>query len=321
MRHPFSGLSGLFVFLIAAALPLRAQTPTDGLMMSKGAFCAAAVYSGSQWKEYWEGTNFRSSPNLGTVSNQNIMLMGALGITDRLNAIVALPYVKTNASASYLAGQRGFQDVSVWLKYRVVKQAMLSGTFSTFVTGGVSAPTANYVADFLPLSIGMRSKTASARLIADYYHKSGLYVTAQAGYTRRSNVRIDRDSYLFDNRMYYTNEVQVPDMADGTARLGFRNARFQTDVWIDRFAGLSGDDIRYNEMPFLTNAMKATTIGWYGRYNIKDFSVTGGLNRVVAGRNAGQSTGFSVGVLYAFRVFGHGECRKPTEMAQPEPAN
>ncbi len=322
MRHPFSGLSGLFIFLIAAALPLRAQTPTDGLMMSKGAFCAAAVYSGSQWKEYWEGTNFRSSPNLGTVSSQNIMLMGAMGITDRLNAIVALPYVKTNASASYMAGQRGFQDASVWLKYRVVKQAMLSGTFSTFVTGGVSAPTTNYVADFLPLSIGMRSKTASVRLVADYHHKSGLYVTAQAGYTRRSNVRIDRDSYLFDNRLYYTNEVQVPDMADGTARLGFRNTRFQTDVWIDRFAGLSGDDIRYNEMPFLTNAMKATTLGWYGRYNIKDFSVTGGLSRVVAGRNVGQGTGFSVGVLYAFRVFGHGECRKPTGMAvEPEPEN
>lgn len=317
MKHCIMGRLGLSAILLLCVLPLRAQTPTDGLMMSKGVFCAAAMYSRSHWTEYWEGTNFRSNPNLGTVSNQSLMLMGALGITDRLNAIVALPYVKTDASASYLAGQRGFQDASVWLKYRVVKQKVVSGTLSGFVTGGLSTPTTNYVADFMPLNIGMRSQTASVRLIADYHHKSGFYLTVQTGYTRRGNVRIDRNSYLFENRMYYTNEVQVPDMADGTVRLGFRNVRFQTDVWLERFAGLSGDDIRYNEMPFLTNAMKATTIGWYGRYNIKNFSVTGGVSRVIAGRNVGQSTGFSVGALYAFRVFGHGECKKPTATEQP----
>ncbi|MCU0352509.1 MAG: transporter [Cytophagales bacterium] len=309
--------TGKAVWLVLSFLlvgRLAAQTPTDGLMMSRGNFCAALVYNHSQWNQYWEGTNFRANPNLGTVSMQSGMAMGALGITDNLNLIVALPYVQTRASASYLQGQRGFQDASVWLKYRFAKTQVVGGTLSAFVTGGVSTPTTNYLADYLPLSIGLRSQTASSRLVLDYLSKPGFYVTAQAGYTRRGNIRIDRDSYLYENRLYYTNEVRVPDMADGTVRIGFRNKRFQTDVYLERFAALSGDDIRYNDMPFPTNAMKATTVGWYGRLNIKQLSIIGGASHVLSGRNVGQSTGFSAGVLYAFRVFGHGEkCAKPEE--------
>ncbi|MDJ1466548.1 transporter [Xanthocytophaga flava] len=315
MRKTLLSTGGLLAFLLLTTQSIFAQTPTDGLMMARGTYCTALSYSKTSWTDYWEGTHKRSNTNLGTVSTQTYMIMGALGITDRLNVIAGLPYIQTKASASYLTGQKGFQDVSLWLKYRLVQQDILFGTFRAFVTGGVSTPTNNYNPDYLPLSLGLHSKTASARLVIDYRSKPGFYLTAEAGYTGRSNIHIDRDSYLYNHELYNTNEVKVPNMADGNVRIGFRNGRFQTDVYLERMAALSGDDIRYNDMPFPTNAMKATTIGWYGRLNIEQFGITAGLSKVLDGRNVGQSTGFSVGVLYAVRVFGHGgKCGKPLGM-------
>ncbi len=315
MKNTLLRKYGLLAWMILTTIAVVAQTPTDGLMMGKQNICTALMYSRTSWDQYWEGTKFRSNPNLGTVSNQTLTFMGAYGISERLNVIVALPYMRTNASASYMDGQRGLQDFSAWLKYRILKQEIGFGTLRTFVTAGVSVPTHNYNPDYLPLSLGLHSKTASARLVVDFLTKPGFYVTVQAGYTHRSNISIDRDSYLSDNKLYYTNEVQVPDMADGNVRIGFRNNRFQTDIYLERMAALSGDDIRYNDMPFPTNAMKSTTVGWYGRYNIQQVSIIGGLNQVLDGRNVGKSSGFMVGVLYAFRVFGHGEkCGKPVGM-------
>lgn len=317
MKHILLYTGSLFAFLLLITHTVSAQTPTDGLMMARGTYCTALTYSKSSWKEYWEGTKLRSNSNLGTVSTQNVMIMGALGISDRLNVIVGLPYIQTKTSASYLTGQKGFQDFSAWLKYRIVEQNISFGTFRAFVTGGVSVPTNNYIADYLPLSLGLHSKTASARLIVDFRSKPGFYITAEAGYTRRSNIHIDRDSYLYDHQLYNTNEVKVPNMADGNVRIGFRNSLFQTDVYLERMAALSGDDIRYNDMPFPTNAMKSTSIGWYGRVNIKQFGIIGGLSKVLDGRNVGKGSGFSIGVLYAFRVFGHGgKCGKPLGMEE-----
>lgn len=315
MKHILLRKYGVLAWIFLTSCTLFAQTPTDGLMMGKQTMCVALMYSQNSWDQYWEGTNFRRNPNLGTVSTQMGSLMAAYGISERLNVIVGLPYIRTHASASYLEDQRGFQDVSAWLKYRIIKQETGLGTLRSFVTVGVSAPTHNYNPDYLPLSLGLHSKTASGRLVVDFLTKPGFYVTAQAGYTRRSNIFIDRDSYLFDNQLYYTNEVQVPDMADGNVRVGFRNNRFQTDIYLERMAAVSGDDIRYNDMPFPTNAMKSTAVGWYGRYNIQQLSIIGGLNQVLNGRNVGKSSGFMVGVLYAFRVAGHGEkCGKPEGM-------
>jgi hypothetical protein len=39
-------------------------------------------------------------------------------------------------------------------------------------------PVGDYIPDFLPMSIGLQCKTATARLLASYRHKSGIYMTA-----------------------------------------------------------------------------------------------------------------------------------------------
>ena len=231
------------------------------------------------------------------------MIMSALGITNKLNLIVGLPYVKTSASVSYLAGQSGVQDLSVWLKYRILDKKTSFGDISLLATGGASTPTNNYVADFLPFSIGFQSKTASGRLILNY-NKNGFYVNAQGGVTLRSNAKIDRNSFIFTNKLYQSDVMPVPNVADGSLSVGFVNNRFQTFVSIDQSGCLSGDDIRYNDAPILTNKMSAQSVNWFGKYNIGKFSIIANFGKVLNGRNVGEATSFGIGGAYLFQAFG-----------------
>ncbi len=291
-----------FCAALMSAIMASAQTPTDGLLMKKGENCTVVAYGSSTWENYWEGATKRSNTNLGKFTSQNVMLMSALGITNNFNVIVGLPYVWTSASVSYLAGQRGVQDLSLWLKYRIVEKSGDFGTIGVLATGGVSTPTNNYVADFLPFSIGMQSRTASGRLIVNY-NKSGFYLNAQAGIIGRSNAKIDRNSFIFSNRLYESDQMPVPNATDGSIALGFINQRFQTFVSYDQFGCLSGDDIRYNDAPILTNNMSATSINWFGKVNIGKFSIIANVGKVLSGRNVGEATSFGVGGAYQFQVF------------------
>jgi hypothetical protein len=286
----------LFLFSCSAAF---AQMPTDGLMMPQGQLCILGQYSNSQWENYWQGETKRSNNNLGTVSTQSALLMGNYGITSKLNAMIGVPFVWTDASASYLDGQQGLQDVSIFLKYQALEKAALGGAFKVQATGGLSTPVSNYTGDFLPFSIGLHSKTASLRAILNYTAGFGLYVTAQAGHTWRSNISLDRDSYIFDNELVYSDEMPVPNVFDYSARLGFIKPRFQTEVWYDAFSGLTGDDIRYNEAPQASNKMAAAQVGWFGKgFVTKRLGLLATISKVISGRNVGESFTWTAGATY-----------------------
>ena len=153
------------------------QTDIDGLMMPKKFFCVGPTAGYSSWKNYWEGTLKRDNLNMGKVSTTNFALMGNYGITDKLNLLFSLPYIKTKASAGSMAGQKGLQDLSIMLKWVAYQKHIAKGDFKTFLIAGYSTPTSNYNADFLPLSIGLHSKNAHIRLMADY-QRNHLFATA-----------------------------------------------------------------------------------------------------------------------------------------------
>lgn len=293
-----------FFFSTFLSLPFSAyaQSPTDGLMMPKGSLCTMVGYSNSHWDNYWEGEKKRTNGNLGTFSSQNVMAMGALGVTDKMNIMVGLPYIWTSASASYLDGQSGLQDLSAWLKYRIIEKKGSFGDLKAFATLGGSMPTTNYVTDFLPFSIGLHAKTASGRLIFNY-NKNGFYVNAQGGATLRSKVKIDRNSFIFNNKLYESDIMPVPNAADGSLTLGYLSTSFQTAVSIDKFGCLTGDDIRYNDAPILTNNMQSTSLNWFGRVNLGHLSLIVNAGKVLKGRNVGETASFGGSVLFWFQVF------------------
>jgi len=297
MRHIY-----LSIFLLLCGTA-AAQTPTDGLMMPQGQLCILGQYSNSQWEDYWQGETKRSNLNLGTLTTQSAMLMGNYGISNDLNLMVGLPYVWTKASVSYITGQKGLQDLSVFLKYQFFEVEGLGGAIKLQGTGGASTPVTNYTPDLLPFSIGLHSKTASLRAVLNYTADFGLYVTGQAGHTWRGKTTLDHNSYIFDNKLIYSDVMPVPNVFDYSARLGFIKPRFQTEVWYESFKGLSGDDIRYNETPQASNKMNAAQAGFFAKYFLtKRFALLGTVSQVLSGRNVGEAFTWTAGATYFLYV-------------------
>ena len=300
----------VLVLLIAIPSILKAQTDEDAIMMAKKNLCIGATYMHNSWDYYWEGTFKRNNPNIGTVSTQSVMAMGIYGITRKLNVIASVPYVWTHASAGTLQGQQGIQDLSAWLKWEALDLNLGKGVLSFYLLGGGSIPLTGYIADFLPLSIGLQSKTLSGRLLVDY-QLGKFFTTASGTYTGRSDITIDRNSY-YTTSLHLTDKVDMPDMAGWNVRAGYRSNWLIAEGVVTGMYTLGGFDIRKNDMPFPSNKMNSMMAGVDFKYSIRvpnELSLVGGAMYTLSGRNAGQATAWDLGVLYVLD-FSH---KKPSK--------
>jgi hypothetical protein len=289
--------------------PARSQTDIDGIMMTKNNFCTGLMYGYSSWTDYWEGTLKRDNENLGRVSTQMIGIMGNYGITDKLNVLFSLPYVSTKASAGTLHGLKGVQDLSLYIKWMAISQ----GDFSAYAIGGYSFPVSNYTADFLPLSIGLRSRNIYLRAMADQQF-GHFFVTGSGTYVQRSNIKIDRTAY-YTTEMHLTNEVEMPDAAAFNLRGGYRHGNLIAEAVVDNWTTLGGFDISRNNMPFPSNEMNATRLGVNFKYElaaVPGLSFIGGGNYTIAGRNVGQATSVNGGIFYIINFKGRKSSVKPS---------
>jgi Putative MetA-pathway of phenol degradation len=311
LRHCF-----LLLPLFVMQLNLSGQTDIDAIMMEKNAFCVGPMYSHS-WKNYWEGTLKRDNLNLGRVSTNAYSVMGNYGLTRKLNLLFSIPYIRTKASAGTLKGMNGMQDLSLFGKWRFYQKRKGSGVLSVFGIAGVSLPVSNYVADYLPLSIGLKSKTASARIMGDYLMDK-LFVTGSATYVFRSNMELDRNSY-YTTELHLTNKVAMPDAMNFNFRAGYRSFRLIAEAVVNNWTTLGGFDITRNNMPFPSNRMNATTAGVNIKYvipSVPQLSVVTGGNMTIAGRNMGQATTVYGSLFYVIDL-----SRKEKSTDQPSKMN
>ncbi len=296
-------ISTLAVVLLAAT-SLRAQTFEDGVLMPGKALCTGFLYTHESWDEYWEGTLKRDNGNIGTLTTQSVAWFGAYGITDRLNVIAMVPYVWTEASQGVLKGQSGFQDVTVAAKFRLLQTDFTSrGSLSASVVGSRGAPTTDYTPDFYPMSIGSQSTRGAVRSILNFGTPEGFFLTGSAAYTWRGNVALDRVSYFTDGQMYLSDEVAMPDVFDYTVSAGYRKGPINVPITYAQQYTLGGGDIRRQDMPFVSNKMNLSrleAVVMYALPMVKKMQVRLAANRVLTGRNVGQSTAFTAGLLYTF---------------------
>lgn len=288
-----------FCYLLLGTLFANAQTEIDGIMMSKKQLCTGAVYQYGSWNNYWEGTFKRDNQNLGTVTNHNISVNANYGITDKLNVIVSLPYITTKASAGTLKGQNGLQDFSATVKYMPIEKTIGGATYSLYTIAGFSIPTSNYVADYLPLSIGLQSRTGTFRLMGDY-QRGNFFTTLSGAYMKRAKITIDRNAY-FTTEMIHSNEVAMPDVINVNLRMGYRSSRLIAEAFVDNQVTQGGFDITKNNMPFPSNAMNAVKVGLHTKYTFPkkpELSLVSGFNRVLNGRNVGQTNAVYAGFFY-----------------------
>ncbi|CAM3956775.1 hypothetical protein FLBR109950_10535 [Flavobacterium branchiophilum] len=284
---------------LCSALLGWGQTDNDALMMDKNNLCIGTMFQHESWDRYWEGTFKRDNLNLGTVTHQSFGIMGNYGVSSKLNLLFGLPYVTAKASAGTLAGQKGFQDLTLMAKYMPIETTIGNNTYSLYTLVGFSVPVSNYPADYLPLSLGLRSKTATFRVMADF-QRHHFFSTISGAFMYRNNITIDREAY-YTTTYHYTNEVKMPNAIQTQLRMGYRSDYWIAELLWDNMITQTGFDISTNNMPFPSNTMNASRVGINWKYTFKKISglsITGGSSYVVSGRNVGQTLAYNIGAFY-----------------------
>lgn len=290
--------------LLAAGASLAAgQMPDDGLMMPRRMATVGVVYAHDSWTEYWEATLKRRNGNIGTLTTRTLTASVGYGITDRLGAMVSLPYIRTEASQGTLHGLSGLQDLTLALKYRLLTtRPNRLGALSAFLTGSAAVPVSDYTPDFMPLSIGTGGGRAAARLTLGLQSPSVWFVNASGAYTFCNNVTLDRPSYYTDGQLYMTSEVAMPNVLDYSVTAGVASGKWRVPLSLVQQRTLGGGDIRRQDMPFVFNRMDFTRLEGSVMYALpRDLALRLGAGHVIAGRNVGQSTTLTSGLSYAFQ--------------------
>ena len=303
----------LFCFLTMLVVnTARAQTPTDDIMMPSGQVCAAVMYSHATFDQYWQGTTLLSNGNMGTLTTQTISPMAAIGIFSWLNAYVGINYVSAQPSAGTLAGDYGWQDAGVWLKYEPLNRAFGPGTIHGLATLGFTGPVGNYVPEY-PYSIGLGCTNTSAGGILEYEHESGIYLRGEGAYNERGITTISED-YYYTTQQYYSNQVVIPEAVNYAVTAGYRipSGEWYAEGFYQGLHTNGGFDIRPWETPFPSNQMNFTLLGADGHYYptyLKGIGTLGIVlegSYVLTGRNVGQTANLAAGVTYQFGVWGNG---------------
>ncbi|MEY4934971.1 MAG: hypothetical protein RIS64_1330 [Bacteroidota bacterium] len=287
----------LLLTLGLLATVAQAQNFTDGILMPKHTICAGALAVQDQFDNYWEGATKRINQNMGVMKMQGMVPMVNYGITDKLNILAMLPYLRTSASAGVMSGWSGFQDMTIGLKYKALK----INDFELIGTLSGTLPSNNYVAGH-PLAIGNQCKAVIGRAILHYLHPKGWTATAQGGYIARSNIKIDATNY-FTTQVVNSNEVAMADQSHYSLRAGYYTYRFGIEAIGEQLTTHGGFDIRRNDMMFPSNKMDATRIGVITHYRIKplkDLHLVANMAYTLDGRNVGQALTTQIGAFIAF---------------------
>ena len=284
------------------------QTIEDGIMMGRRQICAGYIYTHDAWNEYWEGALKRSNGNIGTLTTESHQIFANYGLTDSINVIAHIPLVRTNASQGVLAGMTGFQDITLAAKYKFFEtQLAESGRLRAIAVVAGSAPMTDYTPDFLPLSIGLGSRRIGGRLTVHFRTNRGWFLNFSPSYTWRDGVRLDRPYFYTDGRLTFSDRVAMPDVFDYSASGGLIRGELVLSGSFSQQRTQGGGDIRRQDMPFVSNRMDFSRVGGWAKVPIPKHdavSIVAGYSYVLNGRNVGQSTTLTAGIMYLFNFPG-----------------
>jgi len=296
--------------VLAASLSasLHAQTIDDGIMMDKRNLFTGGLFTHEAWDEYWEGALKRVNGNIGTITTQTSIWSVNYGVTDRLNVIATIPYVRTRASQGVLRGMSGVQDITLAGKYSFFERPSTRyGSLRAIavVSGGI--PLTDYTPDFQPLSIGSASKRLSGRGTLNLQSGPGWFLNGSTAYTWRSAVTLDRPYYFTDGALFLTDQVDMPNVFDYVASGGYLKRGLMAAFAFSQQRTLGGGDIRRQDIPFVSNRMNFSRVGGMVVSpvpKLRDLVFRFEYAYTIAGQNVGQATTFTAGLLYRFHLPG-----------------
>jgi hypothetical protein len=305
-----SGLVLSVLALSALVLPVasvHAQTVDDGIMVEGKTLFMGYLFTFDRWDEYWEGALKRDNGNIGKLTTKTQSWFVNYGVTDRLNVIAAMPYVRTDASQGTLRSMQGLQDFSVAAKYQIFSVRSQIGLVRTFAVGAAGLPMTDYTPDFYPLSIGSNSRRAAGRVTANLQTKPGWFVNGSTAYTWRANVTLDRPYYFTDGQLFLTSDVDMPNVFDYTLSGGYLRRGLMATLSFSQQRTQGGGDIRRQDMPFVSNRMNFDKIGGMVMWSLpklRYLSVQGSYAYTLRGRNVGQASTVTGGVMYTLPFHG-----------------
>lgn len=307
VRAVITGLVSALLFSAGGSASLCAQTIDDGIMLGKGELFTGYVYTHDSWDEYWEGELKRDNGNIGTLITRTSAIFANYGLTDRVNVIATVPHVRTKATQGVLRGMSGFQDLTLAAKLRVLQRPTKLGSLRAMAVVAGGGPMTDYTPDFQPLSIGMGAKRFGGRLTGMLHGSRGLFVHGSAAYAWRSNVTLDRPYYFTENRLFFTDKVDMPGVFDYMVGVGYMNHGVMAALNFVQQRTQGGGDIRRQDMPFVSNRMNFSRVGGMVMTplpKLRDLYVNVGYAYTIDGRNVGQSSTYSAGVFYKFHFLG-----------------
>ena len=203
-------------------------------------------------------------------------LFGAYGITDDLDVNVTIPYIVSDDNAD-------FQDIAIYLKYRLATVDLENSRFEFSIAGGFSTNLTDYDLGGLN-DIGQQATIIDARGIVHYQANSGWFATLQSGY-----------AFKFD---------PTPNSIPATFKAGRALSKWYYDVYYDFQHSFGGIDYRATPAPqdFREFGVDFQKVGGTAYRSLGDsFGVYASLSYVFDGRNIFKGPGYGLGLVYNFR--------------------
>jgi hypothetical protein len=292
----------LFSSLFLVGTATHAQSLVSGFMAGKGHGSVVVSATAERYENvFLAPVKVEGVPVFQEVRVNSLNLYGTYGLTDKIDAVISLPYIQSKGQARGLAisdlsalqpnagftnSRQGLQDLTALLKFKSFSREIGSSIIDLLGVASVSTPVSDYQTNTgygYIIAIGNRATKYTAAGVAHLKTASGVFATAQVGYSLRTG--------------------QVPNALVGEAKVGYAgpkvyvegNASFQesnggTDISEQGFIGYF-PSTRVNYIRLGASAYRPITNG---------FGLTLGASTYVAGRNIGKSTGYSAGITYNF---------------------
>ena len=293
----------LFVLFLFSTTAVSAQGPIGGFFSAKGDGSVTVSYTYVKYDAFYVAD--QKSPDNGVPAHgsidQNIYSIYAkYGVTDDLTLVAIAPYISAssgNDAADPVNGESsvsGFQDFSLWAKYRPFTAGFTGGRVDGLLAAGYSVA-GGYEANGI-LSIGSGASAAELKAGAQVNLDNGLFATAIVGYSFRGTAESDVTAFS-------GLEFDVPNAVNLMAKVGYAGSKFYLEAWVANQNSTDGIDIGSDDFTgnFPETEVDFTTIGASAYVPLNQvIGLSVGYGTTVSGRNVGDSNYVNGGVTLSF---------------------
>jgi len=263
-----------------AAIALSAAAPAaaldlNGFLPAAGSGDVALSLTNEGYDEFWVGTTKVSDPGVGEVEIRSLSLWGRWGFTDRFAVVANLPYVDADSDGLGGFSDSGIQDLTALGLFRFWE----GGPHSLLGAAGIRADVGDYEAN-LPVDLGDGTTDGLFRVVYQF-NNGPFYVSQQVGYDLRGG--------------------DAPDGFPLYTEAGYTFGRATVSGFYQHYEADGGTDIGDPGFTFPSNREEYQRVGAkvYARATPRvGFSAAGFTT--LDGRNTGETSGFSVGIVAGF---------------------